>query len=421
MTMRLDRPLRRRRHARPLAPAVALALLAVLAPSAAAAAPCDMESTPSIYIAGPDSMINVLRSVAASMWDEDVHVFYKGYPSCLGIQNIVNNAPTTPDPAEIGTPDAHLVSFWPGDPDDEQTCDLPFDAEDPDEPEIVADIVLSEVFPTTCASFPNGLGNVADFQGPAIGFSFFVHPDSPAQSISAEAAYLVFGFGAESNVVSPWIDPATILHRDALSGTENIFAKTIRLPVDRWAGTSLNSTGLLLARIAEATGGDVETSIGGANVSILDRRRDDLRVLPYQHFDQTCGYFPDSTPTSLDKRNLRDGHYPIWGVVHILTRVDAGGLPLNPGANRFINLVLGTDEIAGLDPIALEAESGLIPQCAMNVIRSEDGGPLASSQPLRPCGCYFESLVGETDCEPCSSSAECPSERPECSFGFCEF
>jgi len=380
-----------------------------------------METGEVLYIAGPDSMINVLRGIAAELWNEDTKVFYRGYPSCLGTLNIVNNAPTTPDPAEIGTPEAHLVSFWPGDPDAEMQCDLPFDAEDEAEPEILADIVLSDVFPTTCASFPNGLGSVQDFQGPALGFGFIVHPDSSAQSISAEAAYLTYGFGAESNVVSPWTDPTTILHRDPNSGTENIFAKTLGLDVTKWAGTSLNSTSVLLGQVADATGVDVDTTIGGANVSILDKLRDELRLLAYQHYDQTCGYFPDSTLTSFDKRNLRDGHYPIWGVVHILTRVDDGGLPVKDGANRFINLVLGTDEIAGLDPIALEAQSGIIPQCAMNVLRDEDGGPLASTQPLRPCGCYFESLVGDTDCDSCTSSTECPDERPNCSFGFCEF
>lgn len=394
--------------------------MAALAPGRAAADPCEMDSGKVLYIAGPDSMINVLRGVAAALWDEETKVFYKGYPSCLGISTLVNNEPTTPDPAEIGTPDAHLVSFWPGDPEVEMQCDLPFDAEDEGEPEIPADIVLSEVFPTTCSSYPNGLGSIHDFQGPALGFGFIVHPDSSAVSISAEAAYLAYGFGAESNVVEPWTDPMRILHRDANSGTENIFAKTIGLDVNKWAGTSLNSTGVLLSQVADATGADVDSTLGGANVSILDQRRDDLRVLAYQHYDQTCGYFPDSTPTRFDKRNLRDGHYPIWGIVHILTRVDAGGLPVNAGANRFINLVLGTAEIAGLDPIALEAEGGLIPQCAMNVIRDEDGGPLASSQPLRPCGCYYESLVGETDCEVCTSSAECPKDRPECSYGFCE-
>lgn len=401
--------------------AVAGATLAALSTAREASAQsCDLATGQVLYIAGPDSMINVLSGVAAALWDEDIHVFYKGYPSCLGVQALVNNEPTTPDPAEIGTPDAHAVTYWPGDVALEATCELPYDDMDMDEPEIVADIVLSEVFPTTCASFPNGLGSVQDFQGPALAFGFVVHPDSPAQSISAEAAYLVFGFGAESHVVEPWSDPLTILHRDENSGTENIFAKTIGLDVTKWAGTSLNSTSVLLNQVAAATGAAVSTTIGGANVSILEQRRDELRVLPYQHFDQTCGYYPDSTSTAFDKRNVRDGHYPIWGVVHILTRVDAGGLPVNPGASRFINLVLGTDEIEGLDPIALEAESGLIPQCAMTVARSEDGGPLSSSPPLRPCGCYFESLSGGTDCTSCMTSADCPAEAPECSYGYCE-
>lgn len=400
--------------------ASALGLAAWTTSAPASAVPCDMDTGEVLYIAGPDSMINVLRGIAAALWNEDTKVFYKGYPSCLGINGVVNNEPTTPDPAEIGMPEAHQVSFWPGDPDIEELCDLPFDAEAEGEPEIPADMVLSDVFPTTCASFPNGLGNIEDFQGPALGFGFIVHPDSPAESISAEAAYLVFGFGAESHVVSPWTDTSTIFHRDPNSGTENIFAKTLALDVNKWSGMSLNSTSVLLASVTDATGDDVDTAIGGAGLSVLDQRRDELRVLPYQHYEQSCGYFPDSTATAFDKRNIRDGHYPIWGVVHILTRVDGAGLPVNQGANRFINLVLGTDEIADLDPIALEAESGLIPQCAMNVIRDEDGGPLASSQPIRACGCYFESLVGETDCQACESAGQCPAERPECSYGFCE-
>jgi hypothetical protein len=398
----------------------ALALAAVTATGPASAAECDFSTGTVLYIAGPDSMINVLSSVAASLWTEDIHIFYKGFPSCLGVDILVNNEPTTPDPAEIGTPQAHQVSYWSMDPNLEETCDLPYDAMDPAEPERVPDIVLSEVFPTTCASYPNGLGSVQDFQGPALGFAFMVHPDSSAVSISAEAAYLTFGFGAASHVVAPWTDPLTILHRDENSGAENVFAKTLNLDVTKFAGNSLNSTGTLVNTVAGAMGADVDTTIGGVNLSILDQRRADVRVLAYQHYDQTCGYFPDSTPTALDKRNIRDGHYPIWGVVHILTRVDAGGVPVNPGANRFINLTLGTAELPGLDPIALEAESSLIPQCAMSVVRAEEGGPLQSLLPEKPCGCYFESLTGGTDCQTCTSNASCPAEAPECSYGYCE-
>jgi ABC-type phosphate transport system substrate-binding protein len=211
----------------------------------------------------------------------------------------------------------------------------------------------------------------------------------------------------------------TILHRDENSGAENVFAKTLALDVSKFKGTSLNSTGVLVTQVGAATGTAIESSIGGANVAVLDQRRDEVRVLAYQHYGQTCGYYPDTSITAFDKRNIRDGHYPVWGVVHILTRVD-GGLPVNPGANRFINLVLGTDELPGLDPIALEAEAGLIPQCAMTVARDEEGGPLTSVQPQKPCGCYFESLTGGTNCQDCTMASQCPTDRPKCSYGYCE-
>ncbi len=399
--------------------ALCAALLAWAQP--VSAAPCDLATGQVLYIAGPDSMINILRNIAAELWSEDIHVYYKGYPSCLGVQNLVNSSPTTPDPAEMGTPAAHEVSYWPGDPELEMFCELPFDAADPAEPEIVPDLVLSDVFATTCASYPNGLGSVQDFPGPVLGFGFIVHPDSPAQSISAEAAYLVFGFGAESHVVEPWNDPATILHRDPNSGAENVFAKTLALDVTKFAGTSLNSTGLMVDQVALATGAAIASTIAGANVGIIERRAGEIRALAYQHYEQSCGYFPDSTPTSRDKRNVRDGHYPIWGAVHLYTRVNTSGIPVNPGANRFINLTLGTDQLPGLDPIALGLESSLVPQCAMNVFRTEDGGALASFQPPRPCGCYFESLTGGTDCQSCTTSSQCPTERPNCSYGYCEF
>jgi hypothetical protein len=150
---------------------------------------------------------------------------------------------------------------------------------------------------------------------------------------------------------------------------------------------SLNSTGTLVTQVASATGADVNTTIGGANVrhhrpraaARSGRSRISTTTRP-------AGTTRTRAWTAFDKRNIRDGHYPIWGAIHIYTRVDEAGIPINAGANRFINLTLGTDEIEGLDPIALEATSNLIPQCAMTVARTEDGGPLSSSLPPRPCG-----------------------------------
>jgi hypothetical protein len=298
----------------------------------AAAAPCDLATGQVLYIAGPDSMINILRNIAAELWPENIHIYYKGYPSCLGVQNLVNSAPTTPDPAEVGTPAAHEVSFWPGDPEVEMFCELPFDAADPAEPEIVPDLVLSDVFATTCASYPNGLGSVQDFQGPVLGFGFIVHPDSPAESISAEAAYLVFGFGAESNVVAPWNDPATILHRDPNSGAENVFAKTLALDVTKFAGTSLNSTGVMVNQVAAATGAwpSHRRSLGRTSAS-SSAARTRSACWPTSTTTRAAATSRTRAPPSRDKRNIRDGHYPIWGAGPPLHARQCLGHPREPG------------------------------------------------------------------------------------------
>ena len=49
-----------------------------------------------------------------------------------------------------------------------------------------------------------------------------------------------------------------------------------------------------------------------------DAARATVKTLAYQHKGQICGYLPDSTTTSFDKKNLRDGHYWILGRAELL-------------------------------------------------------------------------------------------------------
>jgi hypothetical protein len=396
----------------------AAAALVLSAPLPAAAGPCDTLPTPIVYVAGPDSLIDVLRGVGAALYGQ-ITIVYKGYPACLGIDNVVNSNKTTPDPAEPGD---HTATYWPalGAPD--TLCDLPWDGAG----EVVPDIAISDVFASTCKSYPNGLSGVTDFQGPVMSFAFSVPPASKAKSISAEAAYLVWGFGADAaHQVPPWTDPTLLYHRDGHSGTENLFAKVIGLDAAKFKGQSVNATGLIQAGIEDASAADADKVLGMLNVNILDENRATLRALAYQHYDQTCGFYPDSAADAFDKRNVRDGHYPLWAPIHLYT-VAENGEPVSPSVKKFIHLVLGTEQVDGVDPIQLEAAppSHLIPQCAMRVIRTEDGGPLASFAPPSPCGCYFESLTGtdhaDGTCQPCTTSDTCPSEAPRCSYGFCE-
>jgi hypothetical protein len=147
-------------------------------------------------------------------------------------------------------------------------------------------------------------------------------------------------------------------------------------------------------------------------------------VLYYQHYGQTCGFRPDAdpSPSKHDKRNVRDGHYAIWGPIHFVTHVNIStGNPLNAQAKAVIDYLTGAQQApAGLDLISLEAQHHVIPQCAMRVSRTEEVGPLASFLPARSCGCYFDALTSSTECKTCAVNADCPATATRCNFGYCE-
>jgi hypothetical protein len=246
-----------------------------------------------------------------------------------------------------------------------------------------------------------------------------VPKSSPERSISAEAAYYVFGFGAASGA-SPWTDEAWLLHRDAQSGTERMIAAAIGVPPGRWKGTGTSSSTDLLNRLtAPGTGaqtlGILATDVAQSNLGMLD-------ILAYQHFGQTCGYYPDRDATTNEKINVRDGHYAIWGPVHLFTRLGSAGYPANAYAGDVIGYVTGTKVApAGLDLVALEAQSHVVPPCAMRVRRTEELGPSASFAPPGACGCYYDKVAnGTTSCQVCASAHDCPATSPACSYGYCE-
>ena len=132
-------------------------------------------------------------------------------------------------------------------------------------------------------------------------------------------------------------------------------------------------------------------------------------------------HYPDSSILTRDKINVRDGHYSIWGPVHFYAETNESGQPsLAAGVlvNRFTVSPLQTELLATI------AESGLVPQCAMNVTRDSEMGPLKAYEPPVPCGCFFETHVKEGSqparCKACAGPGDCPSATPACRYGFCE-
>jgi hypothetical protein len=285
---------------------------------------------------------------------------------------------------------------------------------------VTADIGISDVFATTCFSLPGGLGgNVADFQGPVQAMTFAVPIASSEVSMSAEAAYYIFGFGQDSGV-SPWINESVIFKRDINSGTQRMIAAAIGVPAENWKGIAATGSSDLLQKLSTAS--PRESAIGIPAADVAEDNRTVVKVLVYQHSKQACGYYPNRDSTSNEKINVRDGHYAIWGPLHLLTRLDGNGYPIKSAAGDVIGFLTGTKYAPGqLDLIFLAAQRHVIPQCAMRVKRTQELGPMSPNTPVGACGCYYEKVAnGATQCTPCQRQADCPSTAPICSYGYCE-
>ena len=70
-----------------------------------------------------------------------------------------------------------------------------------------------------------------------------------------------------------------------------------------------------------ATATNPEAAIGFVSGENADANRTTVRTLAFQHTEQRCGYWPDSTATSFDKRSVRDGLYWLWTTTHFFAPV----------------------------------------------------------------------------------------------------
>lgn len=380
----------KRPRLRALAAVAALTSIASAA-SPAEAAPCADLPNP-VYVTGGGRVF--LESLGKVLGPQGTTVVYLLQGSCLAVNAILS-----------GTKITGPAVYWNA--TSELTCELDPAGQN-------ADLGISSVFPSTCLSLPSGLpAGVSDIQGPVEAHVFVVPEASTQRTISMEAAYFVFGFGVASGV-APWDDETQMFRRDPNSGTQQMMGLAIGVPPEKWKGTDAGaSSGVVMGLSMTAT---PEKAIGILTTQIANEQELLVNPLAYQAHEQTCAYWPDSTAVARDKRNVRDGHYAIWGPTHLLTRVNANGFPLSAGADTLINYITSTQEI-----ISLLATTGLVPQCAMRVRRTSELGPLASFAPDQSCSCFYESVaIGKTSCQSCTSSVECPSDAPRCNYGFCE-
>lgn len=389
------------RLASSLVATVAVTTCLAAARDARAQQACDDLPNP-VYGLGANALKPLLKNLGKtfSRLEEDpVTIVYQGPGQCFGINGLLDDEVIT------GT------AFYFDAEGTELTCDLPPAG-------VPIDFAGMNSYPTLCPGVDGIPDDIGDFLGPVQSIDFIVPEASSETSISAEAAYFVYGFGAEGEV-APWTDEAQIFKRDPNS-IVLLVAKAIGVPIEKFKGVDAQSNGNTVTLVSTAP--DPDAAIGIAAGEVAQANRDVINTLAYQHFGQSCGYWPDSTPTAFDKRNVRDGHYFLWANTHFYTRVDESGEPLHPDVATLVGWLTRTVEPPeGVDVTAIEIASGTVPDCAMEVRRTDDLGDIAIYAPDEPCGCFFDATAtGETDCEVCEVDDDCPEGAPNCRHGYCE-
>lgn len=380
-----------------------VALLGALGVSFPARAAIQCSSLPSpVYGSGANAVKPLISRVAKALSASasPLTIVYQGPGQCVGLNGLLNDVPMT------GT-----ASYWDAS-GVESKCDLPLTGQP-------IEIAYMNSYATLCpgvAALPAGFG---DFLGPIQSFDFIVPKASSQTSISAAAAYFAYGFGAPGQA-QPWTDESQIFKRDPNSGAALFIALAIGVPVEKLKGVDATTNANTVTLVS--TSPTPENAIGIVSGEVAEANLNVVSQLAYQHYGQTCGYWPNSTPTSFDKRNIRDGHYFIWSPIHFFTRVDAQGKPTTSGAEKVTGYFSGKiAPPADVDLLRLEIEAGTVPDCAMEVRRTSDLGPIASYAPDAPCGCYFDFVAtGATSCSSCTTNADCNASASNCRFGYCE-
>jgi len=283
------------------------------------------------------------------------------------------------------------------------------------------DVGMSDVFPTSCPDITTALlAGVGDFAGPVQSMNFVVPKAATQTKISAEAAYLTFGLGAAGK--TDWDNPALYAIRNFQSGTETMLAHAINVPTNKWLGMDKGGSGGVITAISGATSPEKTIGILASTEADVAANRITIKRLAFQPYGETCALYPDSSFSSTDKFNVRNGLYQVWGPVHMLAKVDGQNVPTNPKAKQLLDILLGNTEVDGVDPVDEEIKNFTVPQCAMNVERTSELGKPKAYSPAGACDCYFESKTGgaSASCKTCDTAADCTAAAPKCNRGYCE-
>lgn len=356
-----------------------------------------------VYVVGSTGLAGLAGELGQLTATAPITIVFIAAKSCDGAKAILLNETAS----ELG---ASTATYWDA-TGTAHTCQI-------DQASEYADIGLGQLFADACLSLPQGTPGVGDFLGPITPIDIVVPTASSQSAISAEALYYTFGLGAGS--VSPWTNPSEVFFNPG-SGPQYDVALAIGVPPAQWKGTTVATAPQNIADVGASP--DPESTLGlmGADLVEAPSNTSTLKAIAYQDVGQSCGYYPNATPTSSEKQNVRDGHYPLWGFSHMFAKVNAQDVPLNPTAAAIIAYFTGQQPTPTGDFLRFVVSDHLVPVCAMRVTRVTEMGRLLPYTPSPSCGCYFDSITkGATTCQVCQAPSDCPSATPHCNLGYCE-
>jgi hypothetical protein len=291
---------------------------------------------------------------------------------------------------------------------------------------VTAEIGESDIYGSTCSAnigYEPKSASVGEYLGPIMAMTLIVPQASSQQVLSAEAAQAVFGRGGPPDATKlPFSDPNQLFIRASSTATNQIISRGIFVDPTKWWGVDKRTAQFMADQMKQVPSALVEKTLGIISTDFADRERGNIKTLAFQARGQNCGFWPDSTPFSEDKANVRDGHYPLWGPLHFFTRLSSG-VPSSAGAGAFV----GEFTKARLEQELIEGivKSLNVPACAMRVTRDVEMGPLKAYRPPYYCDCFFDKVAnGSTSCVACQSPQDCSPDkapgRPACNYGYCE-
>ncbi len=364
-----------------------------------------------IYLSGSSAFEPTAQVMGAKLagltGDARATLIYKSTSSCDGPNSIRDNTTLT------GTADYFIVDPADATKTKKLTCSL-------DAAITKSDVGIADIFYENCSG--GGLtSTLSDTQGPIQAMIFIVpEANTTSTNLTAEEGQDIWGCGMAGSV-APFTSDGDIQQRNSGSGTQGVVAKAINVPPGSFKGKANAGGSDMVTSITTAT--NLDKAIGFLAADSYDTKRALLNPLAFRAFGQTKAFFADSGADTFDKKNVRDGHYVVWGPEHFFAKIDATTKAFtNANAAKFIGWVNGTTTTAAFNYVRVEAEAGVVPLCAMKVKRTSDGGFLQPYTPPAACGCYFESVATKTalppGCTTCASDAICGAKH--CLNGFCE-